>query len=82
MSENQKTLSPIQKQILQNKMDNFTTSLTFLSITLLAIYENLPFVLLNVISNNMIRQLLIEYETIIKVKLLTYLDSYFYLKIL
>lgn len=65
-------------------MDNYTASLSFLSVIELAIYENVPFVLLNVLSNDMIRKfLLIEYETyykgkIIKIVRFGVLLKYFY----
>lgn len=55
--------NPQAIKFVQNRRNTFTASLGFLFVIVLVVYENLPFVILSVLSNDIIREfLLIEYE--------------------
>jgi hypothetical protein len=73
--------NPQRTNFLQNKMDTFTASLGFLFVIVLVIYENLPFVKISVLSNDIIRKfLLIEYELYYKGKIINIFRFVFLLK--
>jgi hypothetical protein len=73
--------NPRRINFVQNKMNSFTASLGFLFAIVLVIYENVPFVILNVFSNDIIREfLLIEYELYYKGKIINIFRFVFLLK--
>lgn len=75
---------PQKTNLLPNKMDNYKASLAFLFIVLLPV-ENIPFVILSVLSNDIIRYFLwIEYQLCYKDKLIKMFRFvfFYYLKIL
>ena len=66
-----------QINYVQKKMHTFTASLAFLFVIVLVIYENLPFVILSVLSNDIIREfLLIEYEFYYKGKIINIFSGF------